>query len=265
MVQSLRFRVKRKSEIVPISENEPVSPGYHHMAVQAPSFARFCNPGQFCLLRIPGVFLRRPLSIYRVDREKVEFLYKVSGAGTRILSGMKAGEPIDILGPLGKGYDVSMAQSRTPVLVAGGIGIASLNFLAERLRKPGILLYGAQGKHDLLGLDTFRKRKWRIHFSTIDGTRGLRGLVTKLCENELDEKVCRSAALFACGPNAMLKNVAAIALHKKVPGFVCLEEKMACGVGICQGCAVRTKNGYKKVCSDGPVFDIRDIDWDELR
>lgn len=232
----------------------------------SPYLARVSYPGQFCLLKVPGVFLRRPLSIFKAENSRVEFLYKVIGKGTESLSGLKPGQRINVLGPLGNGYDLSVLNSgRFPVFVAGGVGIASLSFLAIKSKTPGILLYGAASKKDLIGLETFRKLRWNIKISTMDGTLGVKGLVTGLCDKHINSNVCRSAAIFSCGPNAMLKEVAKFASERRLPGFVSLEEMMACGTGLCQGCVVKTTNGYERVCKEGPVFDIKHIDWSEYR
>ncbi len=212
------------------------------------------------MLKIPGSYLRRPLSIYSVSGSKVEFLYKSVGKGTNFLSQLLPGARIDVLGPLGNGYSLEdVAGSRLPVLVAGGTGIASLNYLAEKLHKPGLLFYGAKNRTELVCLDNFRKLGWKMELATDDGSAGYKGVITDIFENYLVGKELGDTVLYTCGPIAMLAKVTQIAKDFELKGFVSLEEKMACGVGNCQGCAVRSGETYKMVCKDGPVFRIEEI------
>jgi len=207
------------------------------------------------MLTVPGVFLRRPLSVHDAKNGMISFLYKIAGKGTKILSEISRGE-IRILGPLGKGYDLNISKNSNPVIVAGGTGIASIHFLAAKLKKKGTLFYGARSKKDLLCLDKFRKLGWKISVSTEDGTKGYKGYITDL----LDKKLKSGDTLFACGPTPMLKKVLAIAKSRNTGGFASLEEKMACGIGNCQGCAVKINGEYKMTCKDGPVFKIGEIE-----
>jgi dihydroorotate dehydrogenase electron transfer subunit len=212
-------------------------------------------------LKIPGSYLKRPFSIFNIDGSNIEFLYKIVGKATEHLSKFETGQVIEVLGPLGNGYDLTLAKNKTPILVSGGVGIASLSFLAKQLNKPGILFYGGQSKKDLIALEVFKNKKWQIKLSTMDGTAGFKGFVTDLCLNTLDKNTCQKAIIYACGPKPMLKNTAKAAKELGVECYVSLEEMMACGVGICQGCVVKTLDGYKKVCNDGPVFNANEIDW----
>lgn len=243
-----------------IRENTRICPGYHRIVLEAENLARVSCPGQFCMLKIPGSYLRRPLSIYSVSGSKVEFLYKVAGAGTEALSKLPAGASLIVLGPLGNGYSLEAAAGGSlPLLVAGGTGIASLNFLAEKLHKPGILFYGAKNRIELVCLDNFRKLGWKMELATDDGSAGYKGFITDLFENYLAAKDVDSMVLYTCGPAAMLAKTTRIAKDFELKGFVSLEEKMACGVGNCQGCAVRSGESYKMVCKDGPVFKLEEI------
>lgn len=245
-----------------IRENIPVSPGYYRIVLEAPFLARVSCPGQFCLLSIPGVFLRRPFSIYGVRGINIEFLYRVVGKGTEALSRCRKGEKLTVFGSLGNGYDVSRVKKGvTPLLVAGGTGIASLSFLAQKLPTPGILFYGARQKKDLVGIERFKKLKWKISIATEDGSTGFKGFVTDACNEHMKSPACGDAVLYSCGPHPMMEKVAALAKSHGIEGYVSLEEMMACGVGNCQGCAVRINGAHKMVCKDGPVFDIHDVDW----
>lgn len=234
-------------------------PGYYRIVFEAEDLARVSCPGQFCMLKAPEAYLRRPLSIYSVSGSKVEFLYRVVGKGTDALSALLPGASIEILGPLGNGYPQKKSDNKLPVLVAGGTGIASLNFLAQKLKDKGQLFYGARNRTELVCLDNFRALGWKMELATDDGSVGYKGIVTDLLENYLAGKENRELVIFACGPHAMLKRTAEIAKDYEVMCFVSLEEKMACGVGNCQGCAVKSGETYKMVCKDGPVFAIEEI------
>jgi dihydroorotate dehydrogenase electron transfer subunit len=217
--------------------------------------ARHCSPGQFFMIRVPGVFLSRPMSICDVEDGFLIFLYKVVGSGTDILSKIRSGE-IQLLGPLGKGYNLERYKNLNHVLVAGGTGIASVHFLAVRLRRQGILYYGARSKRDLLCLDSFRKLGWRVVISTEDGSKGFKGYIT----DSLSNKLKNTDVIFACGPTPMLKKILQIIRKINAKGFISLEEKMACGIGSCQGCAIKINGQIKMTCKDGPVFKIEDVE-----
>jgi dihydroorotate dehydrogenase electron transfer subunit len=183
-------------------------------------------------------------------------LYKVVGNGTDILSKIRTGE-IQLLGPLGKGYNLKTYKNLNHVLVAGGTGIASIYFLAVRLKKQGTLYYGACSEKDLLCLDNLEKLGWKIVVSTEDGSRGYKGYITDFLSNELKKN---TDVVFVCGPTPMLKKILQIARRINVKGFVSLEEKMACGIGSCQGCAIKINGQIKMTCKDGPVFKIEDVE-----
>jgi dihydroorotate dehydrogenase electron transfer subunit len=209
--------------------------------------------------------LRRPFSIHDVKKDTISFLYRVVGKGTKLLSEIKS-EMLPLLGPLGKGYDLTPDSKGSigagkkicfnPIIVAGGTGIASVYFLAAKLKKKGVLYYGVRTKKDLLCLDKFKKIDWKIVVSTDDGSKGYKGYITDLISKNLKN----SDMLFACGPIPMLKKVLHVAKEKNIKGFISLEEKMACGIGNCQGCAVKIKGEYKMVCKDGPVFKIEELE-----
>ncbi|MDR3275109.1 MAG: dihydroorotate dehydrogenase electron transfer subunit [Endomicrobium sp.] len=251
-----------------IISNKEICTDYFELKVKAPAAAGYCYPGQFFMISIPGVFLRRPVSIYDVKKDTVSFLYKITGKGTKILSEIKS-ETIQLLGPLGNGYDLppntassSLKSEKkspgfSPVIIAGGTGIASVHFLAAKLKTRGTLYYGARSKKDLLCLNKFRKIGWKIIVSTEDGSKGHKGYIT----NILPENLKSGDTLFACGPMPMLKKILQIAKEKNIRGFASLEEIMACGVGNCQGCAVKIKGQNKMTCKDGSIFKIEDIDF----
>lgn len=210
---------------------------------------------------MPGVFLRRPLSIYSAGQSKLEFFYRIVGEGTKNLSQLQPGEYIDVLGALGSGYDIGSAKNMEPLLIAGGTGIASLHFLAARMKKPGILFYGAKSKKDILCIENFKKMGWEIKAATEDGSYGYKGFVTNCLNEYLLDNSLKKRIVYTCGPHPMMQKVAEIAKQHNLSGYASLEEMMACGVGNCQGCAVKVADTFKMACKDGPVFPINDIEW----
>lgn len=260
---------KRFDENYEIIYNEKIRSHYFELKIKMGNIYKYCLPGQFFMISVPGVFLRRPFGIFDVnDEEKsVSFLYKIVGKGTRILSNIKSGI-LQLLGPLGKGYDLgSLASIHTVdnniyvdsgnnIIVAGGTGVASVHFLASRLKKKGTLYYGARSESDLLYLDNFQKLGWKTVLSTEDGSKGYKGYITDI----LPEQLKTTDTIFACGPIPMIKKVLQITKKIGVCGFVSLEEKMACGLGNCQGCVVKINGQNKMNCRDGPVFKIEDVE-----
>lgn len=214
------------------------------------------------MLSVPSVFLRRPLSVFNAGSGCVEFVYRVIGPGTQALAAMKKGDTVTVMGPLGTGYDLGhVSAQRTPLLVAGGTGIASVHFLAARLKHKGILFYGARSKKDFICTNRFTALGWKLKCSTEDGSRGSEGLVTGPLEEYLKKNDPKRCVIYTCGPHAMARSVASLAKQYGVRGCASLEEMMACGLGNCQGCAVSINGTHKMVCKDGPVFNLASIDW----
>lgn len=260
-----------------IVQNKKVAHGFYNMRIETPYLAKNIKPGQFIEVKCSGgseVLLRRPLGCHRVLKNGIEMLYEVVGKGTELLSQKKKGEMLDAIGPLGNGFDIRpKAKNHRHVLVAGGIGVAPLLALAERLshREKIYVLIGACKKSHLLCESDFKKLGAEVSVTTEDGSKGRKGLVTELLSNFLSiTHDWQPAIIYACGPNAMLKEIAYIAKAKRMPCQVSLEEHMACGVGACLGCPVKVKSSYvmrgtqyeyKMVCKDGPVFNAEEIAW----
>jgi dihydroorotate dehydrogenase electron transfer subunit len=243
------------------------------MQVHCPQVVSMGQPGQFLHLRVgedPDPLLRRPLSIFRTDPEKgvVSLLFRVVGRGTRLMSRMRVGETIDLIGPLGRGFSAAQA-TRTALVVAGGLGVAPLFFLTENLIRKGVcvhFLLGAQSKKQLLCCTMLRSLGAGLLISTDDGSAGFHGLITQLLEELLvKENFDHSCTMiFSTGPEAMMAGVALLARRFSIPAQFSLERRMACGVGACLGCVVlcRTRSGgreYRRVCADGPVFDLEEV------
>jgi dihydroorotate dehydrogenase electron transfer subunit len=234
------------------------------------------QPGQFLMLS-PGArgaverydpLLPRPMAIFRTRRTggaaEVQVLYKIVGRGTRLLADARPGEAIRLVGPLGQGFPEPAPGDRI-ILVGGGTGIASLFELALRsLERARVsLLLGARSAADLMGRADFESLDVELRVATDDGSEGTPGLVTDLLEPEIAREP--TARVYACGPTPMMQRAAEIARAAGLPCLVSLENRMACGFGICLGCAVpRSDEGYHLVCRDGPVFESGELSWEGL-
>jgi len=244
-----------------IISNLPVGGKYFKLTLDAGKIAQRAIPGQFIMLKVSdglSPLLRRPLGVHRVNKNKVELLYEVIGPGTKILMQKKPGEYLDIIGPLGNGFTLK----QRPVLIAGGMGVAPLVFLAGKLsRQKPLVLIGAKTKNHILCVKEFKKFSCAVKIATDDGSLGFKGRVTDLFRDYLSTINHRTLTIYACGPKPMLREVAAISQKYSVPAQISLEAHMSCGFGACMGCAVETKAGQKRVCQDGPVFDSQEVIW----
>jgi dihydroorotate dehydrogenase electron transfer subunit len=223
------------------------------------------KPGQFYMVEVSDVFdplLKRPFCCLRKTQEIMQFLYTVRGKGTSLMREFRKGQVISVIGPLGNGYP-EPAVGCTPVVIAGGTGIASLFSLIARMPDRCHVIYGAKTKDDLLMLSELHEKGIQLTACTDDCSFGEKGMVDEIFLNFLhtNESLRASCVLYACGPRPMLRAVAAIARDNNIKGFASLEENMACGFGACLGCAVETVHGYKRVCKEGPVFPIGEIAW----
>jgi dihydroorotate dehydrogenase electron transfer subunit len=236
-------------------------------------------PGQFAMLKKHGIYeplLRRAMAYYRIeqrnDSTSVEFIYQILGRGTEALSTMRGGDEVEYLGALGNTYDIAAAQGKEALLVVGGVGSAAVFMLAEELQKQGTptrLFIGGASRGDLLGLDDFIELlgKENCVSATVDGSEGECGFVTAPLERHLRHAESTRTQIYSCGPDAMLHATAKIAAAHHVPAQLSLEAPMACGIGICVGCAVAVKHDclegfvYKKVCTDGPIFWSEQLYW----
>lgn len=259
-------------EKVRVLHNQEVGPAYFRMGLAFAELARITRPGQFVMVRVhdrPIPLLRRPFSVHRrlFEGNEIfgfELLYKVVGKGTQAMSELKPGDIIDVLGPLGKGFSYPEGV-RDVFLVAGGVGVASLYYLALYLAElnsvKSTVFLGGRSAADVLCQEEFQSVGATVRITTEDCSLGERGLVTSLVQKalEFDEK---PDMIYACGPQAMLKAVSEIAVAHEAPCQISLESAMACGFGVCLGCAVEkagNRGAYLHVCTDGPVFDSRDV------
>jgi dihydroorotate dehydrogenase electron transfer subunit len=265
-----------------ILSNAEVSPGYWRVRLNAPREFTAARPGQFVMARVGnGIdpLLRRPLAVFAVgaladDAAPVwfEMLYRVVGKGTAMLSAKREEDGVDILGPLGKGFDPG-PDDEEKLLVGGGIGLAPLHLLAMQLverNAPVRLFAGGRTRGDLPCLADFERLGVACHCATEDGSSGARGLVTAPLDRYLDA-LTGKAALYVCGPDGMLRALAKIAAERALPCQVSLESHMACGVGACLGCVAAGKAhspqhpDYRCVCTEGPVFASDELQWGKLK
>lgn len=254
----------RKAQVV---SNKEVMPETFVLWCRDEGIASTAHPGQFLMVKCGAgneLVLRRPLSIHQVDTQgNVALLYSIVGSGTRWLAGLKSGDEIDVLGPLGRGFSIS-ASTRRLLLVAGGIGISPLIFLAIQAVKKGLeikLLLGVSTKAQLYPKPLLPEGI-EIVLVTEDGSAGKKGLVT----DYLEQLATRADQVCACGPVGMYKAMEAKkALWQCKSVQVSLETRMGCGIGACFGCTINTKAGLKRVCRDGPVFELQDILWSDVR
>lgn len=253
-------------EKVTVVANVRVASGVGHLVLDAPRTAASVRPGQFVHLRIAenaAFILRRPFSIFRAGGGKLEILYQVLGTGTRALSLAEAGERMDLIGPLGHGWEIPAGTAHA-LLVAGGLGVAPMGMLAEELARVGVaatLAQGAPNAARLLAGDVFDAACRRVETATDDGSAGTAGYVTVLVERLLEETA--PDVVYVCGPEVMERTVANQASAAGIACQVSLERLMACGVGACLSCVVTTKSGRKRACVDGPVFDAAELVWSE--
>ncbi len=246
-----------------IRNNRELIPGYFAMTLSGEGEPIRGEPGQFFMVRgdwATDPLLGRPLSICRFNPGDgdVRIVYRVMGKGTRRFSLMEAGGAVSLTGPLGKPFPAP-DPARRVILVAGAIGAPPLIALAESLSVRPLFIIGGRAKNDVMFADgEMRELGVQAVYVTEDGSHGNKGTAV----SELAEHARKGDLVYACGPNKMLAEVARLAVKIGFEAYVSFEERMACGIGVCLGCAVRHANGtYVHVCKDGPVFNAADIDW----
>jgi dihydroorotate dehydrogenase electron transfer subunit len=259
---------------VTIVANERDTDLYFRLVLRAPQIAPLIQPGQFAHVRIlplKEALLRRPFSIFQVAGDTFSILYKNVGKGTDALARMHAGEELSVIAPLGHGFTVPKTGGETPLLVAGGYGMAAMFLLAQRSPQKGIVFVGGRRRVDILCEKEFAAIGWDVRVATEDGSHGEKGLVTQPLLAEIGNRKSEigNRKLFACGPTPMLKAVGKIAEDFNLPAELSMDEHMCCGVGTCLTCVIPVKSGggweYQRTCTEGPVFDSRQIVWDTAK
>ncbi len=250
-----------RDERVKILDNRKINQAYWKLTFESKSLSVHVFPGQFVNIQLENEtdpFLRRPFSYYRTNGKRIEVLYEILGRGTKLLTTKQKGETLLVLGPLGKSF-THPKKNRKHILVGGGVGVPPLVFLAERAPIDCFLI-GCKSKGEVLPKSELLKIKGTVSYATNDGSYGKRGFVTVLLR-EVIEKAKNKKALFiqTCGPHAMMDAVMKMAAEYGVEGEASIDERMACGVGACLGCMVKTKTGYKTSCVEGPIFQFCDL------
>jgi dihydroorotate dehydrogenase electron transfer subunit len=251
-------------ETVTVLENKKVNGEYYKLTFSSPKLAKQVLPGQFLNLQIEnhqGLLWRRPFSYYRIKGSKIEVLYEILGRGTALLAEKKPGHQMRALGPLGKPFSRKV-KGKKQILVAGGVGVPPLVFLAETTRGSGIspiLLIGCGTKDEVLPKKELSQVKGPVFYATDDGSYGRKGFVTVLLHDILKKEDSKSLFIQTCGPRVMMSAVMKMAREFGVEGEASIDERMACGVGACLGCVVETTEGFKPSCVEGPVFSFCDL------
>ena len=253
-----------------------MAPEHNLLTVATREIGRRAHAGQFAQIRIPGgaVFLPRPFSFLATADDRCVFLSRVVGPGTSALAGVAEGTELELLGPLGQGFDLVAAAAGSEVIaIGGGVGVPPLIHAAAELAPvTGTALIGAARGELLLCEQEFANLGWQVQVATDDGSRGHHGFVTELLEQAVARTAAREAqspTVLACGPHPMLHRCADLSAASRASCQVALEGPMACGFGVCLGCAIRVqapadsprRTAYALVCRDGPVFPADDIMW----
>lgn len=260
-----------KGEII---ANDKIGEDIYKMTVFSPYMAKQCIPGQFINIKCSesGVFdplLRRPFSVYDIEEDFKVFsiIYMLKGKGTKYLKSLEPGDVIDFIGPLGNGIRIDNESGGKYLLIGGGIGIAPLYFLAKHLNFKKNSVFLAAGFRDnrfLFFEKAIQILKINYQICSEDGTHGRRGLISDFINESIDE--FRDYNIYCCGPSAMFKTLKEIFTVNNMDSkaYALFEEIMACGIGVCKGCVIKTidKNNnytYKTVCKDGPLFKLKEV------
>lgn len=249
-----------------IKKKKNLAKNIYDLMVFCPEMAKQAEAGQFVHVKVSGFFLRRPISICGVDKENgcLRIVFEIRGEGTEKLAGLNAGDPIDLLGPLGKGFTL-LEQDKKAVVIGGGIGTPPMLELAKHYGKNATAILGFRSSDAVILAEDFADTGADTVVCTDDGTRGTHGFVTTALEKLLAEQ--KPDIIYACGPHPMLRGVASLADSKGIRCEVSLEERMGCGVGACLVCACKlvkdSKEYFAHVCKDGPVFDAKAVFYEE--
>lgn len=246
-------------EWVTITHNDKVNGKYYKLVFYSEALSKGALPGQFINILLNNFldpFLRRPFSYYRVTEKRVEILYEILGRGTAILADIKKGDVLKAMGPLGRPFSLKTKKKR--VLIAGGVGVPPLVFLAEK-NPADFLLIGTKSKDEVLPKKELARVKAKVLYSTDDGSYGTKGYVTVLLQELLKKESPENLFIQTCGPTPMMQAVFNTAREHGIEGEASIDKPMACGVGACLGCMVKTKAGWVASCTEGPVFRFDEI------
>ena len=243
-----------KQGLFTIAENTALTENVYKMRLLG-DVSDITSCGQFINIKLDGLYLRRPISVFDKDDESVTIIYKVVGKGTEQMKSMSAGETLDVLTGLGNGYDTSLCKEKA-VLLGGGVGVPPLYLLAKTLISQGkgvSVILGFNTESEVFCEEDFKAIGADVKVTTVDGSYGIKGFVTDALESGYDH-------FFTCGPEPMLK---AVFKSTDTSGQFSFEERMGCGFGACMGCSCKTITGYKRICKDGPVMMKEEILWED--
>ena len=244
-----------KQGLFKITENIPLTESVMRMRLEGDT-SDISASGQFINIKLDGLYLRRPISVYDCDDEAVTIIYKVVGKGTEQMKNMSVGRTLDVLTGLGNGYDLSVAGDK-PLLIGGGVGVPPMYLLAKKLIAMGksvSVVLGFNTKSEIFCEEDFKAIGCQVTVTTVDGSYGVKGFVTDAMK-DIDYSY-----FYTCGPEPMLK---AIYNGSKTSGQFSFEERMGCGFGACMGCSCKTLYGNKRICKDGPVLVKEEIIWEK--
>ena len=243
-----------KDTLLTVTENAPICENVYRMCL-AGDVSAITSSGQFINIRLSGLYLRRPISVYDLSDKDVTIIYKVVGKGTEKLSNARLGARLDVLTGLGNGYDLQKSGDR-PLLIGGGVGVPPLYLLAKKLIAEGkdvSVVLGFNKASEVFCEEEFRKLGCKVTVTTVDGSYGVKGFVTNALPTDY-------TYFYTCGPEPMLK---AVFRATKTSGQFSFEERMGCGFGACMGCSCKTVTGFKRICKDGPVLEKEEILWEK--
>jgi len=244
-----------REEIFTVKSNKQIARDIFMMKLAGDIF-EISAPGQFVNIKLDGKFLRRPISICDADNGELTLIYKTVGGGTLEMSNMTAGKELNILLPLGNGFDTSVSGD-SPVLIGGGVGTPPMYMLCKKLiseNKNVTVALGFNSSDDVILTKEFEELGAKVYTATADGTYGIKGFVTDIIKDT------DYSFFYACGPMPMFKAISKIA---KTAGQYSFEERMGCGFGACMGCTCKTLTGNKRICREGPVMRSEEIIWDD--
>ncbi len=257
-----------------VLSHKPIKGGYRLLTLKSKKIAPLVRPGQFVHLRVPALpdaVLRRPFSVFRAENGRLAIFYKTVGKGTQAMESLRAGAEVNLVGPLGNGFP-DVHKHNLPLLVAGGYGMAALYMVARRARAKGLVFVGGKCANDILCTDDFRHLGWEVRVATEDGSAGQKGLVTQVLDAWLKKNLRgRTPEFFVCGPNGLLKAICQRVAGTDWNGWISMDRHMGCGLGACLACVQKVLRrdaagketwAWARVCTEGPVFDCRDILWD---
>lgn len=242
--------------IYPVISKKQITETIYDFTISAKEIADIAKPGQFVQVKVDGFMLRRPISLAGIENGNIRLIFEVKGEGTASLANIKEGDSLDILGPLGHGFTM-LPKYKKVILIGGGIGTPPMVPLAKYYDNSKAII-GFRSAENVILKEEFKD----VTVCTNDGSEGVKGFVTDALINILE--IEKPDMIYACGPNVMLEGIAKIANEKNIECEVSLEERMACGVGACLGCACKTKShdgtsSHAHVCKDGPVFNSKEV------